>query len=187
MTLAQKFLPTMRGRIRYTLVIWKIVLEANTLNATVKYFCSGLPCYVFSRTQHSKGNYKGKYSIKIGTATATSLLTSCNSLLQQADIRMRSHGLRRLVTTSLLQVVNRLVASWWFQQACCNLFQQIVTSLQLTSCNKPDFNRFVATWWNWQAYWNLLWSCDKPVKLTISNKSVAFLAVYSGRFCTVLS
>ena len=25
---------------------------------------------------------------------ATSLLTSCNNLLQQADIRMRSHGLR---------------------------------------------------------------------------------------------
>ena len=28
---------------------------------------------------------------------ATSLLTSCNNLLQQADIRMRSHGLRQLV------------------------------------------------------------------------------------------
>ena len=42
---------------------------------------------------------------------ATGLLTSCNNLLQQADIRMRSHGLRQLVTTSLLQVVNRLVAS----------------------------------------------------------------------------
>ena len=41
---------------------------------------------------------------------ATSLLTSCNNLLQQADIRMRSHGLPQLVTTSLLQVVNRLVA-----------------------------------------------------------------------------
>ena len=36
-------------------------------------------------------------------------------------------------------------------QACCKLFQQIVTSLQMTSCNKPDFDRlgeivkFVAT------------------------------------------
>ena len=52
-----------------------------------------------------------------GTCTAknaqviTSLLTSCNKLLQQAGIRMRSHGLRQLGTTSLLQVVNRLVAS----------------------------------------------------------------------------
>ena len=41
----------------------------------------------------------------------TSLLTSRNNLIQQADIRMRSHGLRQLVTTSLLQVVNRLVGS----------------------------------------------------------------------------
>ena len=29
----------------------------------------------------------------------TSLLTSCNNLLQQADIRMCSHGLRPLVMT----------------------------------------------------------------------------------------
>ena len=40
---------------------------------------------------------------------------SCNksvyNLLQQADVRMRSHGLRQLVTVSLLKVVNRLVAS----------------------------------------------------------------------------
>ena len=40
----------------------------------------------------------------------TSLLTSCNNFLQ-ADIKMRSHDLQQLVTTSLLQVVNRLVAS----------------------------------------------------------------------------
>ena len=30
---------------------------------------------------------------------------------QQAGIRMRSHGLRQLMTTSLVQVVNRLVVS----------------------------------------------------------------------------
>ena len=68
-----------------------------------------------------------------------------------------------LVITSLLQVVNRLVASWLFQQTCCNLFQKVVTSLQMTSCNKPDLNRLVATWWNWQACCNLLTSCNKPV------------------------
>ena len=39
---------------------------------------------------------------------ATNLLTSSRHLLQQADIRMRSHG---LLTTSLFKVVNRLVAS----------------------------------------------------------------------------
>ena len=36
-----------------------------------------------------------------------------------------------LLTTSLLQVVHRLVASWF----------KVVTSLQMTSCNELDFNR----------------------------------------------
>ena len=54
--------------------------------------------------------------------TSLDLLTSCNNLLQQVDIRMRSHGLRQLVTTSLLQVVNRLVAS--FQNTCCKLIRK---------------------------------------------------------------
>ena len=106
------------------------------------------------------------------------VLTSCNNLLQQADIRMRPHGLRQLATTSLLQVVNRFVASWLFQQACCNSFQQIVTSLQMTSCNKPNFNRLVAIWWNLQACCKLLTSCNKLVKLATYNKSVTFVAVY---------
>ena len=52
------------------------------------------------------GNYTAK-----NAQVVTRLLTSCHNLLQQADMRMRSHGLRQLVTTSLLQVVNRLVAS----------------------------------------------------------------------------
>ena len=91
---------------------------------------------------------------------------------------MRSHGLQQLVTRSLLQVVNRFVASWLFQQACCKLFQQVVTSLQMTNCNKPDFNRLVVTWWNWQACCNLLTSCNKPVKLTTCNKSGVFDCVY---------
>ena len=60
----------------------------------------------------------------------------------------------------------------------CKLFQQVVTSLQMTSCNNPDLNRLVATWWNWQACCNLLTSCNKPVKLTTCNNSVGFLAVY---------
>ena len=69
----------------------------------------------------------------------TNLLTSCNNLLQQADIRMRSHGLRQLVD-------NKSFASC--QQTCGKLIistglLQLV--LQMTSCNKPDFNRLVAT------------------------------------------
>ena len=38
----------------------------------------------------------GSYTVT-NTQVATSLLTSCNNLLQQADIRMRLHGLRQLV------------------------------------------------------------------------------------------
>ena len=96
----------------------------------------------------------------------TSLLTSCNNLLQQADIRMGLHGLRRLVTTNLLQVLNRLVASWLFQQACCKLFQQVVRSIQMTSCNKP------ASWQtccNLMKLTSLLTSCNRPIKLTTCN------------------
>ena len=38
----------------------------------------------------------GSYTV-VNTQVATSLLTSCNNLLQQADIRMSLHGLRQLV------------------------------------------------------------------------------------------
>ena len=113
------------------------------------------------------------------------LVTTCYNM--QTHIRMRSHGMRQLACvnksvasfwTGLLQFVSRLVASWLFQQACCNLFQQVITSLQMTSCNKPDSSRRVTTWWNWQACCNLLTSCNKPVKLTTCNKSMVFLVVY---------
>ena len=55
-----------------------------------------------------------------------------------------------LLTTNLLQVFDRLVASsiivkTCYPQACCKLFQQVVTSLQMTNCNKADFNRIVTT------------------------------------------
>ena len=41
----------------------------------------------------------------------TSLLTFCNNLLQQTDIRLCSHGLRQFVTTRLLQVVNNCIVN----------------------------------------------------------------------------
>ena len=54
----------------------------------------------------------------------------------------------------------KLIVQTCYPQLCCNLFQQVVTSVQMTSCDKPDFNRLVATWWNC-CY--LLTSCNKPV------------------------
>ena len=49
---------------------------------------------------------------------AISLLTTCNNLLQQADIRIRSHGLRQLVDDN--SAVN-------CQQTCCKLLENIKT------------------------------------------------------------
>ena len=101
----------------------------------------------------------------------TSLLTSCKNLLQ-ADIRIRM-ACDSLLTTSLLQVVKRLVASC--QQTCCKLIvitchQQTCCKLTTgllqvvsTTCNKSAndklqqaFNRLFAVWWHWQVCCNLL-------------------------------
>ena len=79
----------------------------------------------------------------------TSLSTSCNNLLQQVDIRIRSHGLRQLVddksVASCQQTCCKLIVQTCYQQARCKWFQQVVTCLQMTNCSKPDFNRLVAT------------------------------------------
>ena len=39
----------------------------------------------------------------------------------------------------------KLIIQTCYPQACCKLFQQVVTSLQMTSCGKPVVNRLVAT------------------------------------------
>ena len=70
---------------------------------------------------------------------------------------MHSHDLRQLVNDktveSCQQTCCKLIVKTCYPQACCKLFQQVVTSLQMTSCNKPDTNllhldeidKFVAT------------------------------------------
>ena len=77
---------------------------------------------------------------------ATRVLTSCNRLVT-AGIRQCSHGLRQLVD-------DKSVPSC--QQACCKLFQQVVTSLQkqvatsliLTDLLQLDkIDKFAATCW----------------------------------------
>ena len=71
----------------------------------------------------------------------------------------------------------RLVASWYLQ-TWCNLFHQLASSLQMSTCSKPDFNRLAASWRRQQACCNLLTTCSRPVKSANCSKSVAFLAVY---------
>ena len=97
-------------------------------------------------------------------------------LLQQADIRMRSHGLRQLVdnksVASCLQTCCKLIIITCYQQACCKLLQQVVTSLRMTSCSKPDFNNLC---FNLMKLTSLLWLVDKntlPVDIRDTTKSV---------------
>ena len=59
------------------------------------------------------------------TQVATSLLTSCNNLLQQADIRMRLHGLWQLID-------DKSVASC--QPICCKLIVKLVIHRLAASC-----------------------------------------------------
>ena len=70
---------------------------------------------------------------------------------------MHSHDLRQLVddktVASCQQIRCKLIVRTSYLQVCYKLFQQVVTSLQMTSCNKPDTNllhldesdKFVAT------------------------------------------
>ena len=51
---------------------------------------------------------------------------------EQVDVRMRSHGLRQLVA-SCYQTCYKFIVKTCYPQACCKLFQQVVTSLQTTS------------------------------------------------------
>ena len=66
---------------------------------------------------------------------------------QQADIRMRSHGLRQLVddksVASFQQTCCKLIVKTCNLQACCKLLQQAVCKI-MKSFNKSDFNRLVA-------------------------------------------
>ena len=58
---------------------------------------------------------------------------------QLVDNRMRFHGLRQLADDKSVESCQNLLST------CCKLFQQVMASPQMTSCNKPNFNRLVAT------------------------------------------
>ena len=71
---------------------------------------------------------------------------------QQADIRMRSHGLRELVddksVASGQQTRCKLIVKTCYPQACCKLFQQVATSLILTDLSQLDeIDKFLETCW----------------------------------------
>ena len=98
-----------------------------------------------------------------------------------ADIRMCSHRLLRLSdnksAAGCQQAWCKLIVKTFYPQAWCKLFQQLVTSRQISSCNKSDFHRLAASWWIQQTCCNLLTTCIKPVKSATCRNSVAFLVV----------
>ena len=84
------------------------------------------------------------------------------TLLDQANIRMRLHrfSLLRLVdnksAASCQQTCCKLITETFYSQAWCKLFQQLIASLQISSCNKSDFRRLSVTWWIQQACCKLI-------------------------------
>ena len=74
---------------------------------------------------------------------------SCNKSFDilQAHIRMRSYGLRQLVDDKSVANCHmtccKLIVKTCYSQARCKFFQQVVTSLLKTSCNKLDFSRLL--------------------------------------------
>ena len=80
---------------------------------------------------------------------------------------------------SCLQTCRKLIVKTCYPQACCKLFQQIVTRLQMTSIvtnliitdllQFDEIGKFVVA--------NLLTSGNKPVQLTTCNKSAVFSVV----------
>ena len=79
----------------------------------------------------------------------------------------------------------KLIFKTCYPRNCCKLLQQVVTSLRMISCNKPDFNRPVTTWCTWQVCSNLT-SCNMSVKLKTSDMSVPFLAVFTTILCDTI-
>ena len=114
--------------------------EVDSLNAELLSFA-----------QRSKESQERKllwYTVE-NAHIATSLLTFCNRFVAPSNIRMGLHGLRRFVdkksVASCQLTCRKLIVKTCYPQACYKLFQQVVTSLQMTSCNKPDFNTPVTT------------------------------------------
>ena len=81
-----------------------------------------------------------------------------------------------LSVASCQQTCCKLIVKTCYPHACCKLFQQVVTSLQMASYNEPDFNRRVAKIDNLQQV------CDSSISIIcdIMNNShdLSFFCVF---------
>ena len=124
----------------------------------------------FACPDFDRGLFNFRIFLKLGAPTCLGPRESClptpplggpvhilqQTCYQQADTRMGSYGLRQLVDdksiASYRQPCCKLFIKTCYPHACCKLFQQVVTSLQMKNCNKPDFNRL--------NYYKLIeWNC----------------------------
>ena len=71
----------------------------------------------YTRVYLSNTNSLAFLPAKTAQATSVILQQTC---YQQTNVRMRLHGLRQLVVLLIVEI--------WYPQACCKLFQQVVTS-----------------------------------------------------------
>ena len=137
---------------KYTLVYTNLVLRIRVIALGLGGLRTRLILIITLAEELAEVSYirNPEFQSLILTYTAKNV-ASCNKSVDNKPIsgcvRMACN---RLLTTSLLQVVSRLYASCRvihrLVTSCFNkLFQQVATSLQMTSCNKPDFNKLVAT------------------------------------------
>ena len=77
-----------------------------------------------------------------------------SSLLQSGDQDVFEWLVDDKSVVSCQQTCCKFTVKPCYQQACYKFIQQVVTSLQITSCKKPDFNRLVGTWSNSQVCYN---------------------------------
>ena len=74
----------------------------------------------------------------------------CN-IFTQAKTRKLQQVCWHLATTCYNKpTCCKLIDQTCYPQACCKLLQQVVPSLQMTSCDKRDFNRLLVATWGWK-------------------------------------
>ena len=97
----------------------------QTMFLLVKWFT------IMVHANHRSNSLHRHSNAQVVTIKSVDIFLKSTDFFQQADIRMRSHGLRQLVDDSLLQVVNRLV-----EVDCQNLLSTGLLQIVSTDSNK---------------------------------------------------
>ena len=109
-------------------------------------------CFQFCREAACGGGYFASYILNnlrifnISSSKSTAQTNMCMHFGRNLLISILLQTCYEHVNVSFLmkscqQTSCKLIVKTCYPQACCKLFEQVVTSLQITSGNKPDFNR----------------------------------------------